>query len=324
MLKKYKASLQELVDLGDYEESFVWIEENENILNESIDELSDAVLQYVKTGFRNNSLIKFSDNHTNLDALYRSCIKRNINYQIEEDNKKEMVNNNFFKGTLGETKTLSGQFKGLAYLSYLESIYNLYSREKANRSQWKEFDLWENDEELYKTIDEIKYNNIEINLLKRKLKNKNSEIVDVNKKFEKNCEFFQFTTKNNICNVALSSKGKSFYDYLNNKKKEYSGNEVEDILYAYTDFLLDLIELGIDETKQKEVEKLIENNDIVNKIQPKMRNIIKRKILRTCKRIRNRHKGLQISIEKNEIDKEKYSIICMGGIKDGDYQTAEG
>lgn len=328
MQREYELLLQGLIDLKDYDKSFVWIDENEKTLNECIDELMESVLQYSKTGHRNNTLVKFSDNHRNLHELYRTCIEKNI--KIDEKTKRNITVKRITFGKKNKTdELLAQQFKGFGYLSFLESIHNIYDKEKLRRSLWLEFDSKINDDDFLSTIEEIKDKNINIKILTGNMLKKNIGREKINNYLENNSDYFQLTSNKQEYNVALSSKGKSFCDYLRYKDKLYSQGEIEEILYAYTEHLLRMVEWGVEEGKQGYVEIAIENNDIIKQFLPDIKGIIKRKIFRTCKKLRSKQKGLQICIAEND---EIYDVIKTnavtysyeGGNEDEYYQRPEG
>lgn len=166
---------------------------------EYINELSNSLRNYIKTGVKNYQLDEFIGLEETFQKKYNEQFNLS-NQQLE--------------------KTL----RDAAYLSHINMLYELYEQEEVLRKEENEYEQqlekFEKMPNVLRTLYEKK--RVEINILQKQANVSQSELMCL---LARNKKYFNICPKAKEVQISLSAKGKKYYNYL--KLKEKLGEENE-------------------------------------------------------------------------------------------------
>lgn len=252
-MKDLESYIKEYDYTNDYD-----VQNRENFM----DEISEAIRNYIQTGVESKQLVEF----IKLENTFYNEYSRLIDYAIftkdmielsaeqiadlsnhtfleienikNQDHILEKIINRVLEYT-GEK--LQHAIANVAYMSNINTLYEIYEKENSIRKEQKQF-----QEKLNKTmhsyeitIELSKNRRMELREIQKKMGIPKKELED---EINASKEFFNIRNRDNITLISLTPKGKRFKDYISYQKSSNFTKETNQLVYNNCCAIIEAIE----------------------------------------------------------------------------------
>lgn len=238
---------------------------NEEKRNLYLREMCESVCRYIKTGVKNKQLEELIPIEDEFRKKYEKRFDtskiveniRNLEYNksfndfiavIEDENgrKNEVLVQKFYGQIMEDVLTTIQQeleeiIRDTAYLSHMNVLYELYTREEKLKYEEEKFQKLSEKYQLMADIAELlsKQRRMELEDLRR---SENVSYEDMRRLLSDCSEYFNIRTRNEKTEISLSPTGRKYIEYILNKEKTYSYEALNQLVYENCDSLMDALE----------------------------------------------------------------------------------